>query len=58
MAKTREVSQEERVLDEHEASVMEARANTALANGLVIKARRLFRIADALRQPAPRRHDA
>jgi len=36
-------------LDQHEAAVMERRGDVALANGLAMEARRLFRIADALR---------
>jgi hypothetical protein len=48
---------QERELDLHEALVMEKRANAALANGMTIQARRLFRIADALRRKPRRRHD-
>jgi hypothetical protein len=45
-------------LDQHEASVMEARGNAALANGRALEARRLFRIADALRANADSGHAA
>jgi hypothetical protein len=41
-----------------EAERVEKRANAALANGLTIRARNLFRIADALRARPKRRHDA